>query len=98
MNPTAAHPSAPDLTAFALGKLSPPSAETVAQHITECDSCRTTVESASADGLMNLIRDAARTGTDSPLAVTPSAFNDPTYRTEPGRVGPAGPEKLPAEL
>src|SRR5262249_45448456 len=98
MNPTAAHPSAPDLTAFALGKLEPAAADTVAQHITTCDTCRAKVAAASADGLVGLLRNAAKAGTTSAPAVTPSPSADPGHQTEAGGRRAAGPEALPAEL
>jgi hypothetical protein len=55
--PTAAsHPSAAALAAFALGKLEPPAAETVNDHVNGCVDCRTVVETTPNDTLMGLLK------------------------------------------
>src|SRR5262245_59689552 len=87
------HPAATDLTAFALGKLTPTAADWVARHVEECPSCRTIAERASDDSLVGLLRGAAtpsghgsETGGDYPVvgaaaADVPAALHDhPRYR------------------
>src|SRR4051794_153940 len=57
MPPTAAGPpSVAALAAFALGKLDPPAAETVNDHLAGCADCRTVVEATPNDTLAGLLR------------------------------------------
>jgi hypothetical protein len=67
MSPTTSdHPPAPDLAAFALGKLDGPAAETVHNHIASCPDCRTVVETTPNDTLMGLLKKAGNKPGDTP--------------------------------
>jgi anti-sigma factor RsiW len=84
------HPTATDLTAFALGKLTPAAADWIARHLEECPTCRTVAEKASDDRLVGLLR-----GPDGP-APTPSGHGSETAGDFPAPI--AAPADVPAAL
>jgi eukaryotic-like serine/threonine-protein kinase len=67
------HPTATDLTAFALGKLTPAAADWIARHLDECSACRRVAESAPDDAFVGLLR---QPGTQA--AATPSDWGAET--------------------
>jgi eukaryotic-like serine/threonine-protein kinase len=54
-----AHPDPEALAAFGLGRLDEREAETIAEHVSSCDACRSVVESAGDDTMALLLRAAS---------------------------------------
>jgi anti-sigma factor RsiW len=54
------HPSNAELTAFGLGRLSDAQSAAIEQHLTECDTCRQTVESLPPDSFIGKVQAAVR--------------------------------------
>jgi serine/threonine protein kinase len=61
------HPSAQELTAFALGKLSETAATTIAGHLEKCPSCRKAVENLPADSFVGKVREAKPSVSSPPV-------------------------------
>src|SRR5437764_13789399 len=66
--PVSDHPTDTALAAFALGRLDPAAAATVARHLDTCTACRATIAQAPADTRAGLPQGAATPG---PAAVVP---------------------------
>jgi serine/threonine protein kinase/WD40 repeat protein len=64
------HPSADALRAFGQGLLSPEAADSLEQHIAECEVCSRILEEAPADSFVGQLREAQK---DAPLATTVDA-------------------------
>src|SRR5581483_10508088 len=93
MRPTAAqHPTADELSAFALGKLDPSAADLVGRHLADCPGCRGVVERAPADSMVNLLRAAA------PAAATPSFQGSATVGSLPPPAPALAPDDVPPAL
>jgi hypothetical protein len=87
------HPSAQELTAFALGKLPETAASTIAGHLEKCPSCRKAVENLPADSFVGKVR-AAKPDASSLPARAGGVPNVPAIVN-----GPAIPPKdLPPDL
>jgi tRNA A-37 threonylcarbamoyl transferase component Bud32 len=98
MRPTVPqHPTDTDLAAFALGKLDPPAADWVGRHLSDCPACRTAVEHAPPDRLIDLLRGAAPR-LASPPAATPSLQGSATRGSLPPPAPPIAPEDVPPAL
>src|SRR5207245_1272919 len=93
--PVSDHPTDVDLTAFALGKLSPAAAETVGRHLAACSTCQAALEHTPADSLVGLLR-GATPAVSSPHAATPPAGSLGTAGGAPP--APFDPAELPPEL
>jgi serine/threonine protein kinase len=85
--PHANHPTAADLAAFAVGKLTDADARAVAAHLESCADCRRAAENARADSFVARVKAAGEPGPSENTAV-------------PGRARPAAepPPELPPEL
>jgi serine/threonine protein kinase len=81
------HPTATELAAFGLGKLTATAAAAVARHVERCDACRRAVENVPADSFVGLVRNARNPPTVSPA--DPGAPPRPSAESLP---------ELPAEL
>src|SRR5262245_57220984 len=73
----AAHPSAEDLVAFAVGKLCDADARAIAAHLESCPDCRQAAESAPGDSFVARVKAARpgpprRRGTPAPGAAVPA--------------------------
>ena len=64
-----AHPTADDLTAFAIGKLDDARTNAVAAHLEECEPCRIAVENAPDDEFAKRVRAADRSASVASFSV-----------------------------
>jgi serine/threonine protein kinase len=87
------HPSAQELTAFALGKLPETAATAVAGHLEKCPSCRQAVESLPADSFVGKVR-AAKPSVSSLPARAGGVPNVPAIVNAPA----IPPKDLPPDL
>ncbi len=93
----AVHPSDQTLSAFGLGKLDDPSADTVGKHLEDCDPCRRRVAELSSDEFLGRLQNA-QVKSDKSAAARPPAGVSATE----GARGPLDPpppvDTLPPEL
>lgn len=91
------HPSAQELAAFGVGKLTGAAAESVIRHIEDCEACRKAVASACYDSFVDLVRAAK-----PPARPTPSVAGSSQMATSASMFGDASagkpPHDLPSEL
>ena len=60
------HPSADQLAAFGLGKLSPPDQAAIETHVSRCETCCARLRDLPADDLATLVREALVASTAQP--------------------------------
>jgi serine/threonine protein kinase len=90
------HPSAPELAAFALGKLPEAALAVIADHLEKCPACRKTIESVPADSFVAKVRSAKPDVSSLPArpARADDTVNVPTTPAAPL----VPPEELPPDL
>src|SRR5262245_24585198 len=90
-----AHPTSADLLAFGLGRLDDEQSATIEEHLAECETCRSAVESAPADSFVAKVQ-ASTPRTQAGDSAAPVS-SEPGPRTQTLSVAPVSTE-VPPEL